>query len=228
MPEDTPDPSIVDLGYARIDIQRTKRQGIPETVLCLGKSPSQVAAIMEVLVGSEGVGIATKANRRIYNSVRAKLPEATYYQTAKLIHAGRTMPPQPNTVMVVSAGTSDMPIAEEAAVTASILGHPVERLFDVGVSAIHRILSETKRLREASVIVVAAGMDGALPSVVAGLVDKPVIAVPTSGGYGASFRGLSPLLYKLSSCVPGVAVVNINNGFGAAVLANRIARVNRA
>lgn len=224
----SPDPPIADLGYARVDIQRSKRQGIPEIVLCLGKSPSQVAAILEVLVGSEGVGIATKANRRVYQVVRTKLPEATYYPTAKLIHAGSTLPPQPASVMVVSAGTSDMPIAEEAAVTASILGHPVDRLFDVGVAAIHRILSETDRLRKASVVVVVAGMDGALPSVVAGLVDKPVIAVPTSSGYGASFRGVSPLLSMLSSCVPGIAVVNINNGFGAAALAHRMARVAQA
>ena len=227
-PADASGPSIVDLGYARVDIQRSKRQGIPETVLCQGKSPSQVAAILEVLVRSEGVGIATKANRRVYQGVRARLPDAIYYPTARLIHVGDTLPAQSTSVIVVSAGTSDIPVAEEAVVTASILGHPVDRLFDVGVAGIHRLLSQVDRLREASVVVAVAGMEGALASVVAGLVDKPVIAVPTSRGYGASFRGLSALLAMLSSCVPGIAVVNINNGFGAAALAHRMTRIAQA
>jgi NCAIR mutase (PurE)-related protein len=224
-PADAPDPAVVDLGYARVDAQRSKRQGIPEAVLCLGKTPSQIAGILEVLVESEGTGIATKANRTIYRKILARLPEAIYHPTAKLIHVGKTRPPQPASVLVVSAGTSDAPAAEEAAVTASILGHPVDRLFDVGVAGIQRLLSETDRLREAAVVVVVAGMDGALPSVVAGLVDKPVIAVPTSNGYGASFKGLSALLSMLNSCVPGVAVVNINNGFGAAAVAHRMTRI---
>ena len=227
-PADATGPSVVDLGYARVDVQRSKRQGIPEVVLCRGKSPSQVAAILVTLVCSEGVGIATKANRRIYQVVRARLPEATYDATARLIHAGNTLPAQSTSVLVVTAGTSDIPVAEEAAATASILGHPVDRLFDVGVAGIHRLLSEVERLRKASVVVVVAGMEGALASVVAGLVDKPVIAVPTSRGYGASFRGLAALLSMLSSCVPGIAVVNINNGFGAAVLAHRMTRIAKA
>jgi len=224
-PTDATDPSVANLGYARVDTRRSERQGIPETVLCQGKTPSQVAAILEVLVRSEGVGIATRANRRVYQVVRARLPEAIYYPTARLIHVGNTLPAQSTSVMVVSAGTSDIPVAEEAAVMASILGHPVDRLFDVGVAGIHRLLSEVERLRKASVIAVVAGMDGALPSVVAGLVDRPVIAVPTSNGYGASYKGVSALLAMLNSCVPGVAVVNINNGFGAASLAHRMARI---
>ena len=223
-PADAPDPAVVNLGYARVDVQRSKRQGMPEAVLCLGKTPSQIAGILEVLVESEGTGIATKANRTVYRTIRTRLPGAIYHPTAKLIHVGKTLPPQPASVLVVSAGTSDAPAAEEAAVTASILGHPVGRLFDVGVAGIQRLLSETDRLREAAVVVVVAGMDGALPSVVAGLVDKPVIAVPTSNGYGASFKGLSALLAMLNSCVPGVAVVNINNGFGAAAVAHRMTR----
>ncbi len=222
---DAPDPAVVDLGYARVDVHRSKRQGIPEAVLCSGKSLSQIAEILEVLVDSEGTGIATKASRTIYRTVRTRLPGAIYYPAAKIIHVGKTLSAQPTSVMIVSAGTSDMPMAEEAAVTASILGHPVDRLYDVGVAGIHRLLSQEDRLRRASVVVVVAGMDGALPSVVAGLVDKPVIAVPTSNGYGASFKGLSALLSMLNSCVPGVAVVNIDNGFGAAAVAHRMTRV---
>jgi hypothetical protein len=224
-PADAPDSAVVDLGYARVDVQRSKRQGMPEAVLCMGKTPSQVAGILEVLVESEGTGIATKANRSIYRKVRARLPGAIYHDTAKLIHVGKNLSPQPAAVIVVSAGTSDIPMAEEAAITASILGHPVDRLFDVGVAGIQRLLSETDRLREAAVVVVVAGMDGALPSVVAGLVDKPVIAVPTSNGYGSSLKGLSALLAMLNSCVPGVAVVNIDNGFGAAAVAHRMTRI---
>jgi hypothetical protein len=225
MPADAPDPAGVDLGYARVDAHRSKRQGVPEAVLCLGKIPSQIAGILEVLIESEGTGIATKANRTVYRTVKARFPGAIYHSTAKLIHVGKNLSPQPAGVLVVSAGTSDAPAAEEAAVTASILGHPVDRLYDVGVAGIQRLLSKTDQLREAAVVVVVAGMDGALPSVVAGLVDKPVIAVPTSNGYGASFKGLSALLSMLNSCVPGVAVVNINNGFGAAAVAHRMTRV---
>ncbi|HJN85598.1 MAG: nickel pincer cofactor biosynthesis protein LarB [Dehalococcoidia bacterium] len=224
-PADASDPAVVDLGYARVDAQRSKRQGMPEAVLCLGKTPSQVAGILEVLVESEGTGIATKANRTVYRAVRTKFPEAIYHDTAKLIHVGKDLASQPAGIIVVSAGTSDIPMAEEAAITASILGHPVDRLFDVGVAGLQRLLSQTERLRQAAAVVVVAGMDGALPSVVAGLVDKPVIAVPTSNGYGASFKGLSALLSMLNSCVPGVAVVNIDNGFGAAAVAHRMTRV---
>ncbi|MDP6550046.1 MAG: nickel pincer cofactor biosynthesis protein LarB [Dehalococcoidia bacterium] len=224
-PPDALDSAVVDLGYARVDAQRSRRQGMPEAVLCLGKTPSQVTGILEVLVESEGTGIATKANRTIYRAVRNKFPESIYHDTAKLIHVGKSLTSQPAGVIVVSAGTSDIPMAEEAAITASILGHPVDRLFDVGVAGLQRLLSQTERLRQAAVVVVVAGMDGALPSVVAGLVDKPVIAVPTSNGYGASLKGLSALLAMLNSCVPGVAVVNIDNGFGAAAVAHRMTRI---
>ncbi len=221
---DSASPPSADLRYAQVDIERSKRQSIPEVVLCPGKTPSQVAAIMEVLLDSEGIGIATKATRRTYEVVRARLPQATYYPTAKVIHVGNTLPAQSASVLVVTAGTSDIPVAEEAAVTASILGHPVTRLFDIGVAGLHRLLSKTEELRKASVIVVVAGMDGALPTVIAGLVDRPVIAVPASTGYGASFKGLAALLAMLNSCVPGVGVVNINNGLGAAALAHRMSR----
>jgi NCAIR mutase (PurE)-related protein len=213
----------VDLGFARVDIGRSKRQGTPEVVLCTGKTPSQVADILEVLVRSEGLGIATRASRRVYQTVQKRLPEARFHPKAGLVWVGTPLPTQDSvSIAVVSAGTSDGVVAEELAVTASLLGHPVERINDVGVAGLHRVLGEVESLRKASVVVVVAGMDAALASVVAGLVDVPVIAVPTSQGYGATFDGLSALLAMLASCVPGVAVVNIDNGFGAAVLAHRM------
>lgn len=218
---------IVDLGFARVDSKRTRRQGMPEVVLCVGKTPSQVAKILDVLVKSEGLCIATKATPQIYSYVRKQIPQAQFYPDARIIAAGKAVTPQANsTIVVVSAGTSDLPIAEEAAVTATLLGHNVGRVYDAGVAGLHRILSELGTLRKASVVIVVAGMDGALASVVAGLVDMPVIAVPTSRGYGATFKGLSALLSMLAACVPGVAVVNIDNGFGAAALAHRMARSN--
>ena len=218
---------IVDLGFARVDSKRTRRQGMPEVVLCVGKTPSQVAKILDVLVKSEGLGIATKATPQIYSYVRKQIPQAQFYPDARIIAAGKAVTPHANsTIVVVSAGTSDLPIAEEAAVTAMLLGHNVGRVYDAGVAGLHRILSELGTLRKASVVIVVAGMDGALASVVAGLVDMPVIAVPTSRGYGATFKGLSALLSMLAACVPGVAVVNIDNGFGAAALAHRMARSN--
>ena len=223
--DNTGDPPVVDLGFARVDAKRAQRQGMPEVVLCTGKTPSQVAKILEVLVQSEGLGIATKATRRIYQAVRKRLPEARFHSEARIIVAGTPLPERDGSItLVVSAGTSDLPIAEEAAITASLVGHRVERIYDVGVAGLHRILGEVERLRQAAVIVVVAGMDGALASVVAGLVDTPVIAVPTSKGYGATFKGLAALLSMMTACVPGVAVVNIDNGFGAAVLAHRMIR----
>ena len=219
----SPDAPVADLGFARVDTERSRRQGIPEVVLCTGKTPSQVADILEVLVQSEGLGIATRASRRVFETVRKRLPEARFHARARLISVGTALARRDGaSVVVVSAGTGDGAVAEEAVTTASLLGHPVERLYDVGVAGLHRVLGEVERLRKASVVVVVAGMDAALASVVAGLVKAPVIAVPTSQGYGATFDGLSALLSMLASCVPGVAVVNIDNGFGAAALAHRI------
>lgn len=223
--ESAADPPVVDLGFARVDTGRVQRQGLPEVVMCTGKTPSQVAGILEVLVRSGGLGIATKATRRAYQTVRKRLPETLFYPEARVISVGKAFSQvKGSNVLVVSAGTSDLPVAEEAAVVASLLGHRVERIYDVGVAGLHRVLGEVERLRRASAIVVVAGMDGALASVVAGLVGAPVIAVPTSKGYGATFKGLSALLSMLASCVPGVAVVNIDNGFGAAALVHRMAR----
>ncbi len=219
--------SVARLGFARVDTTRSHRQGMPEVVFCPGKKPAQIAEIMAVLAEREGLAIATRAGKRVYQTVKGRLPEARYYEQARIIALGDPLPSTGVTVLVSSAGTVDIPVAEEAAVTAGLLGHKVERLYDVGVAGLHRLLAEEASLHRADVVIVVAGMEGALASVVAGLVDKPVIAVPTSNGYGASLKGLSALLTMLTSCVPGVAVVNIDNGFGAAALAHRIARVGR-
>lgn len=222
-----PSHPIHHLGYARVDTDRSHRQGMPECVFCPGKTPSQIAEILEVLAKTEGLAIATRASRRVFQAVRQKLPEARYYERARIVALGEPLPPSGQRVLVACAGTVDIPVAEEAAATAELLGHTVERLYDVGVAGLHRLLAEEPALHRADIIVVVAGMEGALASVVAGLVDVPVIAVPTSNGYGASLKGLSALLTMLTSCVPGVAVVNIDNGFGAAALAHRMARLAR-
>jgi NCAIR mutase (PurE)-related protein len=216
---------VAHLGYARVDTQRSHRQGMPECVFCPGKTPTQVAEIMAVLFEREGLAIGTRASRRTYQAVKKRLPQARYHTKARVVAAGQPKSTLDSLVLVASAGTVDIPVAEEAAVTAELLGLKVERLYDVGVAGLHRLLAEEESLHRADVIVVVAGMEGALASVVGGLVDCPVIAVPTSNGYGASMKGLSALLTMLTSCVPGVAVVNIDNGFGAAALAHRIARV---
>lgn len=218
---------FADLGFARIDLLRAARKGFPEVVFCEGKEPDQVVRILEELLGRAPNVMATRANPALYDHVKARLPEAAYSTIARVIRVERD--PLPRTcghVLVVSAGTSDIPVAEEAALTLETLGARTTRLYDVGVAGIHRILAHTEALRSANAVVVAAGMEGALPSVVGGLTDRPVIAVPTAVGYGAHFGGLTPLLAMLNSCVPGVLVVNIDNGFGAgyaAALINRLA-----
>lgn len=215
-----------DLGFARVDHARTLRQGMPEVVFAAGKTPEQVAAIMQRIVTSAGAALATRASREAFAATQAVLPQAHYHELARAITVGgplRQPPPDADLALIVSAGTSDLPVAEEAALTAWFLGARIERLHDVGVSGLHRLLAARALLQQARVIVVIAGMEGALPSVVGGLVSCPVVAVPTSVGYGASFGGLAALLTMLNSCAPGVAVVNIDNGFGAGVLAYRIA-----
>ena len=216
---------VAHLGYARVDTQRSHRQGMPECVFSPGKTPTQVAEIMAVLAEREGLALATRASQRTYQAVKQRLPQARYYAKARIIAVGEPRSTVASRVLVASAGTVDIPVAEEAAVTAELLGLKVERLYDVGVAGLHRLLAEEEALHHADIIIVVAGMEGALASVVGGLVDSPVIAVPTSNGYGASMKGLSALLTMLTSCVPGVAVVNIDNGFGAAAVAHRIARV---
>jgi NCAIR mutase (PurE)-related protein len=212
-----------DLGFARVDHHRAIRQGFPEVVLGLGKTPAQIAAIAAEIARRGTTLLITRATPEAFAAVRHEVPDATYHPDAMIV--ARRQPdviPGKGRLLVVAAGTSDLPIAEEAAVTAELMGNEVDRLYDVGVAGLHRLLTEQQRLHEARVIVVAAGMEGALPSVVAGLVAVPVIAVPTSVGYGASFGGLAALLGMLNSCAAGVSVVNIDNGFGAACMASII------
>jgi NCAIR mutase (PurE)-related protein len=211
-----------DLGFARVDHHRAIRQGFPEVVLGLGKTPAQVAAVAARIAASGAPLLVTRAGPETFAAVREAVPEVEYHALARAITLARDVPRGRGTIAVVSAGTSDLPVAEEAAVTAEIMGNDVERVFDVGVAGIHRLLSERARLEAARVVVVVAGMEGALPSVVAGLVPVPVIAVPTSVGYGASFGGLAALLGMLNSCANGIAVVNIDNGFGAGCMASLI------
>jgi NCAIR mutase (PurE)-related protein len=212
-----------DLGFARVDTHRAWRQGFPEVVLGLGKTPDQIAGIAERIVANGQTLLVTRATPAAYEAVRDRVPAAVHHEVARAIsHKQGEIPPGRGTVLVACAGTSDLPVAEEAAVTAELMGNTVDRLNDVGVAGIHRLFREQSRLHNARVIIVVAGMEGALPSVVAGLVPVPVIAVPTSIGYGASFGGLAPLLGMLNSCANGVAVVNIDNGFGAACVASAI------
>jgi NCAIR mutase (PurE)-related protein len=217
-----------DLSFARIDHHRDLRQGYPEVVFCEGKTPEQVLAICERLEAASGSFLGTRANETVATRLRARFPRLVWNQLARTVHLpaadGSRRSAPAGTILVVSAGTSDLPVAEEAAVVAEAFGHPVERLSDVGVAGLHRLLAANDQLRQARVIIVVAGMEGALPSVVGGMVAAPVIAVPTSVGYGASFGGLAALLGMLNTCAAGVTVVNIDNGFGAAAAASRICR----
>jgi|ERR1041385_935343 len=222
MPDDAP---FVDLGFARVDLDRRRRTGFPEVIFGPGKTPAEVARIAQVILKRESVLLATRISREQFESVQAEFPAAVFHERARCLtieHAPLAKLKLP--VAVVAAGTSDLAVAEEAAVTLDIFGNQVLRIYDAGVAGLHRLLVETDRLRECAVLIVVAGMEGALPSVVAGLVDKPVIAVPTSAGYGASFGGLAALLGMLNSCASGVTVVNIDNGFGAAYAAATINR----
>lgn len=215
-----------DLGFANIDQHRNLRTGYPEAVFCQGKTPEQIAAIMKVLADKNKNIIGTRACREDYEAVKKVLPDAEYHQEARMIVLMReTLPKREGTIAVVTAGTADIPVAEEAAVTAQALGNRVERIYDVGVAGIHRLFAKLDRIRSASVVIVVAGMEGALASVVGGLVERPVIAVPTSIGYGANLGGISALLSMLNSCADGVGIVNIDNGFGAAYLASNINRM---
>ena len=216
---------LADLGFARVDHHRPIRQGFPEVVLGLGKTPDQIASIAVSIAGRGQPLLVTRADAAAWDAVRAQLSEARYHDVARAITLAREVPRGRGSVAVASAGTSDIPVAEEAAVTAELLGNDVERLYDVGVAGIHRVLRERHRLETARVIVVVAGMEGALPSVVGGLVDVPIIAVPTSIGYGTAAKGFTALFAMLTSCASGITVVNIDNGFGAAFAAARILRM---
>lgn len=215
---------FADVGFGKLDTHRSLRTGIGEVIFCPSKTSEQIVTIFRKFAQMKLPVFATRATPEVYAAVREALPRARYHESARIVALGRfPRPRRGRTVLVVSAGTSDMPVAEEAAVTAELSGSRVERLYDVGVAGIHRLFRDMKRLQSASVLVVVAGMEGALASVVGGLVSRPVIAVPTSVGYGASFGGISALLTMLNACAPGIAVVNIDNGFGAGVLAHRIA-----
>ena len=212
-----------DLGFARVDTHREVRQGFPEVILGVGKTPAQVASIAERIIARGQTLLVTRAGRDAYDAVRSIAPTSEYYDQARVITLKQAAAPKGvGIVLVACAGTSDLPVAEEAAITADVMGNTVDRLYDVGVAGIHRLLHERARLESARVVIVVAGMEGALPSVVAGLIQTPVIAVPTSVGYGASFGGVAALLGMLNSCANGVAVVNIDNGFGAACMASAI------
>jgi hypothetical protein len=212
-----------DLGFAKIDHHRALRTGMPEVIFAAGKTTAQVATIFAHMAQAGGNVLATRASREAFEAVLAVEPRAEFHELARAITLTQTpVPPGKGAIAVVCAGTSDLPVAEEAVVTARILGNTVELISDVGVAGIHRLLAQKSSLQSARVLIVCAGMEGALPTVVGGLVNAPVLAVPTSVGYGASFGGIAALLGMLNTCSPNVSVVNIDNGFGAACMASLI------
>ena len=218
-----------DIGFAKLDTHRAIRKGFPEVVFCQGKTPAQVKKIVERLGSKNEVLLLTRASEPVFKAVKTIREDAVYHRVARLVVVGQSHilskeEPPGKEVLVLTAGTSDIPVAEEAAITCEVMRNKVVRLYDVGVAGLHRLFYYMDYLEKAGVIIVVAGMEGALASIVGGVVDKPVIAVPTSIGYGASFHGLSALLTMLNSCAPGVAVVNIDNGFGAGYFASLINR----
>ena len=215
-----------DLGFARIDHHREIRTGYPEIVYCAGKTIDQTKEIFKIMAERENNVIGTRAEVKMFEAVKEVVPEALYFKEARIINIKKKEPEiSESTIAVITAGTSDIPVAEEAAVTAELLGNRVLRIYDAGVAGIHRLVDKLPEIRKCRVVIVIAGMEGALASVVGGLIDKPIIAVPTSVGYGANFGGISALLAMLTSCSAGVTVVNIDNGFGAAFSASMINRL---
>ena len=214
-----------DLDFAKVDHHRALRKGFPEVVFGQGKTPEQVAEIVEAVLGKSDIVLVTRASAEAFSAVKARVPDAWYNETCRAVVVNRGGPAEaiPG-LLVLCAGTADLPVATEAVLTAELMGCEVETVSDVGVAGIHRLLDQREALERAKVVIAVAGMEGALPSVVGGLVDAPVIAVPTSVGYGASFQGLAALLAMLNGCAPGVGVVNIDNGFGAGYLAATILR----
>jgi hypothetical protein len=213
------------LDFAKIDTHRSIRKGFPETVFCQGKTKDQIVKIIDSLAKTEHNILATKANKNIYREVKKNHPNAEYNELARTITIEQeAVIPKKGKIFLVTAGTSDIPVAEEAIVTATLMGNSVEKYYDVGVAGVHRILDIKDKLFQSNVIIVVAGMEGALASIVGGLTSKPVIAVPTSVGYGASFKGIAPLLTMLNTCSEGIVVVNIDNGFGAGYFASLINR----
>ena len=212
-----------DMGFAKVDTHRHLRLGVPEVIFCQGKRINQIVSIAERLVQDNRNIMATRAEPDVFDAIQEKIGNAVYYDLARIVVVKpEALPEKVGRIAVVCAGTADVPVAEEAAVVAETLGSLVEKFYDVGVAGIHRLLAQSRNIMRANVIITVAGMEGALASVVGGLSDKPVIAVPTSVGYGASFHGLSALLTMLNSCAPGISVVNIDNGFGAGYQAHLI------
>ena len=216
-----------DLGFAKLDLHRELRNGLPEAIYAEGKRTADLKAIVERMLRAHGRVLLTRVSSEVAAALLAEHPEGIFHERARVLACGGPPVPLPGHIAVLAAGTSDLGVAEEAAVCAAWFGHQVERCYDVGVAGLHRLLGNLEAIRKADVVVAVAGMDGALPTVVASLVPAPVVAVPTSVGYGASFGGLAALLTMLNGCAPGVGVVNIDNGYGAAVLASRVARVSR-
>jgi NCAIR mutase (PurE)-related protein len=215
----------VNLGFAKIDIHRKLRKGFPETVFCKGKTITQILTIIENMNKENHNILATKADQNIYRAVKKKFPKAEYNNDAKMIIIRKEkIKPKTGKILIITAGTSDIPVAEEALVTAELMGNKVEKVYDVGVAGLHRLFDIKEKIFDANVIIVIAGMEGALASIVGGLTSKPVIAVPTSVGYGANFKGVAPLLTMMNCCAEGVVVVNIDNGFGAGYFASLINR----
>ena len=212
-----------DMGFAKVDFHRTLRTGYPEVIYCRGKTTAQISAIVQKQSQHNRLILATKANREVYLAVKSMREDVIFNEVSGMLIIGEKMKQRNSKkILIVSAGTSDIPVTEEAADTADALGSNIERLYDVGVAGIHRLLGNMDKVNNADVLIVCAGMDGVLPSIIGGLVDKPVIAVPTSVGYGASFQGLAALLTMLNCCAPGVVVVNIDNGFGAGYYASML------
>lgn len=212
-----------DLNFARLDSHRSIRSGFPEVVLCQGKKLEHIVAILQRLTAGPGPVLATRATPEVFQAVQQSVESVEYHALARAItYNPHPLPKRPGTILVLTAGTADIAVAEEAAVTADIMGNHVERLYDVGVAGLHRLLADIDRIQSATVLITVAGMEGALPSVVGGLVKRPVIAVPTSIGYGASLGGLAALLAMLNSCASGITVVNIDNGFGAGYAASQM------
>ena len=214
--------AVENLGFARVDHHRAARQGFPEVVFGPGKTPDQVARIASAIAARGHSLLVTRTDAAAFAAVRTTVPGAVFHEQARIIERRGEATPGKGVIVVAAAGTSDLPVAEEAAISAEVMGNEVDRLYDVGVAGLHRLLRESGRLNGARVVIAVAGMEGALPSVIGGLIAAPVIAVPTSIGYGSNFGGLTAMLAMLNSCATGVAVVNIDNGFGAASIASAI------
>lgn len=212
---------FADMGYAKIDLHRAKRKGFPEVVFCEGKTKKQVMSITEQIRKSNEIALLTRVSKEMGRALKKKYPKGKYYADARIFHIGMSRE-KTGLISILTGGTADIPVAEEAAVTAEVMGNHVQRIYDVGIAGMHRLLAFRAQVEKSRVLVVVAGMDGVLASVAGGLFSKPIIAVPTSVGYGLSLQGITPLLTMLNSCAPGVAVVNIDNGFGAGYIASTI------